>query len=139
MRRLLAVAGLLLLYGCGEPAKSQQVGPPPLYCNRSFTVNSLGATSIAQVVAGVANQAIHICGYDITIGAAAATYQLTVGTGVNCNANTVNITPAFALPANGGLSSRPGFAWFSSAQGAQLCHTITGTGPVTAVVSYGQY
>jgi hypothetical protein len=138
MRRLLVIAGLLLLYGCGEPAKSQTTGPPALYCNKSFTV-SLGATSITQVVAGVANQAIHICGYDILTGAAAATYQLTVGTGTNCNANTVNITPAFSIPANGGLVSRNTTVWFSSAQGAQLCHTITGTGPVTAVVSYGQF
>jgi hypothetical protein len=139
MLRLLAIVGsLLLLYGCGEPAKAQQVGPSALYCNKSFIV-SAGATSQAQVVAGVANQAIHICGYDINAGAAAGTYQLTVGTGTNCNANQVNVTPVFTLGINGVLVSRNGPVWFSSAQGAQLCHTITGTGPINAVVSYGQY
>jgi hypothetical protein len=137
MLRLLAIAGSLLLYGCGEPAKAQTVGPPALYCNKSFVV-SAGATSQAQVVAAVAGQSIHICGYDINAGAAAGTYQLTVGTGVNCNANTVNVTPVFSLGINGVLVSRAPI-WFSSAQGAQLCHTITGTGPINAVVSYGQF
>jgi hypothetical protein len=137
MLRLLVIAGSLLLYGCGEPAKAQTVGPPPLYCNKSVVV-SAGATSITQVVAAVATQAIHICGYDINAGAAAGTYQLTVGTGTNCNANTVNVTPVFSLGINGVLVSRAP-VWFSSAQGAQLCHTITGTGPINAVVSYGQF
>jgi hypothetical protein len=138
MLRLIAIAGLLLLYGCGEPAKAQTAGPPAVYCNKSFVVGA-GATSITQVVAAVTGQAIHICGYDINAGAAAGTYQLTVGTGTNCNANTVNVTPVFALGINGVLSSRNTVVWFSSAQGAQLCHTITGTGPINAVVSYGQF
>jgi hypothetical protein len=138
MLRLLAIAGLLLLFSCGEPAKSQTAGPSAVYCNKEVVV-SAGATSITQVVAAITGQAIHICGYDINAGAAAGTYQLTVGTGTNCNANTVNVTPVFTLGINGVLVSRPGNAWFSSAQGAQLCHTITGTGPINAVVSYGQF
>jgi hypothetical protein len=122
----------------GREAAAQQVGGPALYCNKSFTV-SLGAAALVQVVAGVAGQSIHICGYDINAGAAAGTYQLTVGTGTNCNANTVNVTPVFSLGVNGVLVSRNGFAWFSSISGAQLCHTVTGTGPINAVVSYGQF
>jgi hypothetical protein len=138
MWRLLVIAGSLLLYGCGEPAKAQQAGPSALYCNKSVVV-SAGATALTQIVAAVANQTISICGYDINAGAAAGTYQLTVGTGTNCNANVVNVTPAFSLGINGVLVSRNGPVWFSSAQGAQLCHTITGTGPINAVVSYGQF
>jgi hypothetical protein len=138
MRRLLVIAGSLLLYGCGEPAKAQTVGPSALYCNKSVVV-SAGATALTQIVAAVANQTISICGYDINAGAAAGTYQLTVGTGTNCNANAVNVTPVFSLGINGVLVSRNGPVWFSSAQGAQLCHTITGTGPINAVVSYGQF
>ena len=134
--KTLVIAGLLALTTV-DGVWAQQVGPPNLYCNKSFTV-SLGATAITQVVAGVAGQSIHICGYDLNAGAAAGTYQLTVGTGSNCNANTVNVTPAFSLGVNGVLVSRSG-VWFSSIQGAQRCHTITGTGPINAVVSYGQY
>jgi hypothetical protein len=143
MRRVMAgfrvgLLGLFGLLGLVGQAVAQQVGPPNLYCNKSLVV-SAGATSITQVVAGVVGQSIHICGYDVNAGAAAGTYQLTVGTGSNCNANTVQVTPAFSLGINRVLVSRNGFAWFSSIQGAQLCHTIGGTGPINAVVSYGQY
>jgi hypothetical protein len=140
MRKLAIGTGLLvagLLIGVAD-SPGQQVGPPALYCNRSFVV-SAGATSITQIVAPVATQAIHICGYDINAGAAAGTFQLTVGTGTNCNANTAQVTPVFSLGINGVLSSRNTTAWYSTPQGYQLCYTITGTGPVGAVVSYGQY
>jgi hypothetical protein len=133
---LIALSGLFGLFGTG--AWAQTAGPPNLYCNKSVVV-SASATAITQIVAPVTGQSIHVCGYDLNAGAAAETYQLTVGTGVNCNANTVNVTPAFSLGINGVLVSRPGFVWFSSIQGAQLCHTIGGTGPINAVVSYGQF
>lgn len=120
------------------PASAQQVGPPALYCNKSFVV-SAGATSITQIVAAVTGQAIHICGYDINAGAAAGTFSLTVGTGANCNANTTAVTPAFSLGINGVLSARNTTVWYSSPPAYMLCYTITGTGPVGAVVSYGQY
>jgi hypothetical protein len=132
------ILALLALTASLELAWAQQVGPPPLYCNKSFAVGS-GATSITQAVAGVTGQSIHICGYDINAGAAAGTFQLTTGTGTNCNANVTQVTPVFALGINGVLVSRNGFVWFSSIPGAQLCFTITGTGPIQAVVSYGQY
>ena len=144
MKRLVVkstlIAGLLAgaLLQSIAPANTQQVGPPALYCNKSFVV-SAGATSITQIVAAVTGQAIHICGYDINAGAAAGTFQLTVGTGVNCNANTTGITPVYSLAINGVLSARNTTVWYSTPQGYQLCYTITGTGPVGAVVSYGQY
>ena len=127
---------LWVLVGSGS-ALAQTAGPPNLYCNKSLVVSG-GATAITQIVAGVAGQSIHICGYDLNAGAAAASYQLTVGTGTNCNANTVQVTPPFSLGVNGVLVSR-GAVWFSSIQGAQLCHTITGTGPINGVISYGQF
>jgi hypothetical protein len=135
--RGILLAGLLALL-CGGPANAQTVGPPALYCNKSFVI-SVGATSLVQVVAAVPGQAIHICGYDLNAGAAAATFQLTVGTGTNCSTNVTNVTPVFTLGVNGVLVSRPGDVWFSSIQGAQLCYVTTGTGPLNAVVSYGQY
>lgn len=136
MKKLLLILGLVLY---GGPAYPQASGPPAaIFCNKSFVV-SAGATAITQIVALVSGQAIHICGYDINAGAAAGTFQLTVGTGSNCGTNTTNVTPAFSLGINGVLSSRNTSVWYSSPAGYALCYTITGTGPVNAVVSYGQY
>jgi len=133
-----ALVALLALLSLAGPAFSQAVGPPALFCNKSFTV-SAGATAITQVVAAASGSAVHICGYDINAGAAAGTFQLSTGTGTNCGTGTVNITPAFSLGINGVLVSRPGAVWYSSPSGNALCYTITGTGPINAVVLYGQY
>jgi hypothetical protein len=135
MKRVLAALVLCL---AATVAQAQVSGPPPLYCNRSFVV-SAGATAITQAVAPVAGQAVHLCGFDINAGAAAGTFQLSVGTGTNCGTGTLNVTPAFSLGINGVLSSRNTTVWYSTPQGSALCYTITGTGPINAVVSYGQY
>jgi hypothetical protein len=139
-------AALLLALFClwAEPAFSQQAGAQQVYCGRSFTV-SAGATAITQAVAGVTGQTIAVCGYDINAGAAAGTFQLTVGTGTNCGTNTLNITPAFSLGINGQMTSRLPTAFYSTpipvppAAGYSLCYTITGTGPINALVTYHQY
>jgi hypothetical protein len=138
MMKKLFLALLLMLLWPGDASGQQVVGPPTLLCNKSFIV-SAGATSITQAVAGVAGQAIHICGYVLNSGAAASTFQLSVGSGTNCGTGTVQVTPAFSLGVNGVLVSQHGFAWFSSAAGSALCYAITGTGPLNALVSYGQY
>jgi hypothetical protein len=137
MLRLIAIVGSLLLYGCGEPAKAQTVGPPPLYCNKVFQISSGSAGAV--IANGVAGQSIHICGYDINAGAAAASFGLYVGTGSICTTNLTNIVPNMSLGINGVMVSRNTTVWYSSPPGYSLCFNITGTGPITAVVSYGQY
>jgi hypothetical protein len=142
--RYIFPATLLVLLLWTEPALSQQAGAQQVYCGRSFTV-SAGATSITQAVAGVVGQTIAVCGYEINAGAAAGTFQLTAGTGTNCNTNTVNITPVYTLGINGVLASRLPNAFYSTpipvppAVGYSLCYTITGTGPINALVTYHQY
>jgi hypothetical protein len=74
MKKLFAALLVVLVLWPGDALGQQVVGPPALYCNKSFIV-SAGATSITQVVAGVASQSIHICGYVLNAGAAAATFQ----------------------------------------------------------------
>ena len=138
MKKLFAALLVVMVVWPGDAFGQQVVGPPALYCNKSFVVSAL-ATAITQVVAGLAGQSIHICGYVLNAGAAAATFQLTVGTGANCGTGTVNITPAFSLGVNGVLVDRGPYVWFSSAQGSALCYAVTGTGPMNALVSYGQY
>jgi len=138
MKRCLMVPLVLLalLLGC-QPSSAQQAGGQPVYCSRSFQV-SAGATSITQIVAPVTGQSVHICGFTVNAGAAAGTFQLTVGTGTNCNANTVNITPIWALGIDGVLDSRTPTAFYSSPQGYALCYDLTGTGQVGALVTYHQ-
>jgi hypothetical protein len=139
MRRCnLIVCALLLSLLFVPNAGAQQAGAQQILCSKSQQF-SLGATSITQIVPAIVGQAIHICGIVLNTGAAAATYQLTVGTGTNCNANTVAVTPAWTLPANGSFVDRNIFTWFSSPQGYALCHTITGTGPMNVLVMYHQF
>jgi hypothetical protein len=136
--------GALALPWPGSPALSQQAGAQQILCSRSLNF-SLGATSITQIVAASTGQAIHVCSVVLNAGAAAATYQLTVGTGTNCNANTVNITPIFTLGINGVLAFNNTVAWYSTPvplpplPAYALCHTITGTGPMQALVLYHQF
>ena len=134
---MLALFALLALLFGAEPALSQGAGAQVVPCGRSFTVTG-GATPITQQIAGVAGQSIHVCGYAINAGAAAGTFQLTVGTGTNCGTNTLNITPVYSLGVNGVLVDRTVSAWYSSPSGYSLCYTITGTGPMNVLVTYHQ-
>jgi len=140
MRRLLPgviLAGILLLAGC-QPSSAQQAGAQQVYCGRVLTI-SAGATSIIAAVTASSGQILAVCGYTLNAGAAAATFQLTVGTGVNCNANTLAITPVYSLGINGVLVDHPVVAFYSAPAGYQLCYTITGTGPMNANVYYHLY
>jgi hypothetical protein len=127
MKKLLLALLLAFLTG---PAAAQT-----LTCGRTLVI-SAGATSIIQAVAATGTQVIVICGYDLNSGAAASTFQLTGGTGTNCNANTVQLTPPFSLGINGVLTSRAITPQMQTAPGSSLCYTITGTGPMNAVVYY---
>ena len=133
----MVLALILLLGGC-QPSSAQQAGAQSVYCGRSFQV-SAGATSITAQVTANPDQFIAVCGYTLNAGAAAGTFSLTVGTGTNCNANTVQITPTYSLGVNGVLVDRPTTAFYSTPKGYQLCYTITGTGPINALVTYHLY
>lgn len=140
----LALAGLVLPQSM--PAHSQGAGGAVVNCGESLQF-SLGATSITQILPAILGQGINICGIVLNTGAAAATYQLTVGTGTNCNANAIVVTPAFSLPANASMVMQNTVAWFSTPTyvpgvtpqiSYALCHTITGTGPMNVIVQFNQ-
>jgi hypothetical protein len=134
--RVALVLALLLL--SATRALAQTVGPGPAYCGKSFFV-SAGATALTQQVAAVAGQRVVICGYVLNAGAATATFLLSAGTGTNCNVGTVALTPTFSLPINGVVANRGVTVGEATAVGSALCYTITGTGPMNAVVYYDQY
>jgi hypothetical protein len=135
MRSALVVALVVLL---SARALAQSVGPSPAYCAKSFFV-SAGATAITQQVAPVAGQRVMICGYVLNAGAAAASFQLEYGTGTNCGTGTQALTPQWSLGINGVLSNGGFGVGEATAVGSALCYTITGTGPLNAVVYYDQY
>jgi hypothetical protein len=138
MLRLLAIAGSLLLYGCGEPAKAQTVGPPnTIGCNK-VNNGSSGAT-VGVSVAPVANQLISICGFTANAGAAAGTFQLIGGTGATCVGSTVTLTPVMSLPINGTITDHISSAWYTLPPLDNLCVSITGTGPVAYNIYYAQF
>ena len=120
------------------PAHSQQAGAQQILCAKSLQF-SLAATALTQIVAGNTGQAIHVCSVVMNAGAAAATYQLSTGTGTNCGTGTVAMTPAFSLGINGVLAFNNTVAWFSTPLGNSLCHTSTGTGPMNVLVLYHQF
>jgi len=139
---LLGLIAGLALAGLAFPtrAPAQQTGATEVICNKQFVV-SAGATSLTQVVAPVAGVGISVCGYTFNAGAAAATVQIVAGTGTNCNANVINITPVYSLGINGSLSFAPGRAFLSTpaaTPGYMLCYVITGTGPMAIAVQYLQ-
>ena len=130
----LAVA--LTLFGLS--ALGQPVGPMQTFCSQSFSVTA-GATSIRQFVPASTGKRIVVCGYAVGAGAAAATFQLSYGTGVNCNVGTTVLPAPWALGIGGELINRGTSVGPVSPVSQALCYAITGTGVLTAVVYYDQY
>ena len=94
---------------------------------------------MTQQVAAVAGQRVVVCGYVLNAGASTATFLLSYGTGTNCSTGTTALTPTFSLPINGVVANRGVTVGEATAVGSALCYTITGTGPMNAVVYYDQY
>lgn len=142
MKKLLLVLALLLMpsVAWGQGAGAQQV-----LCNKTAQGSSGAATTL--IVPAVTpnpppaiGQVIAVCGWDITTGAAAATYQLVYGTGATCGTGTVNITASHNLGATSGISSTGrNYSTPASNPAQGLCIIVTGTGPVQWTVYYTQY
>lgn len=132
MKKLAMVVGALLALTCS--AMAQGVGPPVVSCNKSYSL-AAGATSINAIVPA-AGRTISWCGWTVVGGAAAATIQLSYGTGVNCNTGNNVITPAVAIPINAVLMDHQNWAFVSLPQSNDLCLQIIGTGPLAVMVYY---
>jgi hypothetical protein len=126
-----ALLWLLLL--CGAAFAQGQ----PLICNRTFQI-SQGAVALTKIIAGVSGQVISLCGWNAGAGAAAGTFQLQSGTGVNCGTGNATVTPIYSLGINGVQVDHSIYASISLPQGNDLCLVTTGTGPTTLIVYYLQ-
>lgn len=129
----------LALIGLGlTGAPAQPVGPPnEIVCNK-INNGSSGAT-VGVAIAPVAGQQISICGWNVTAGAAAATFQLLAGQGATCGTQTATVTPVIPLAINGNNTDHTGQAWVSLPTLSNLCISITGTGPVAYQIYYSQF
>lgn len=141
MKKLLLALGLWLV--AIAPAWAQAVGGQPVICNNRFQV-SQGAVALTKIVSGVTGTQITICGYAANAGAAAATFQLSYGTGTNCGTNTTAIVPVYSLAINGVMVDHNPYAMFTVPQFtsgviSDLCLVTTGTGPLAITVWYGQF
>lgn len=139
MKKLLAV---LLLWP--TLAWGQGVGGQSVTCNKTAVGSSGAATT--QIVPPVTNpnqtvgQLVAVCGFDVSAGAAAGTFQLIYGTGATCGGGTANLTGVMNLAINGNVSSTNRNMATPSTQPAQgLCAVVTGTGPVSWTVYYAQF
>jgi hypothetical protein len=135
MKKIFLAAALTLF---GLSALGQPVGPMQTYCEQSFTVTA-GATSITEFVPASTGKRIVVCGYAVGAGAAGATFQLSYGTGINCNVGTTVLPAPWAVGIGGELINRGTSLGEVTPVSQALCYAITGTGPVTAVVYWDQY
>jgi hypothetical protein len=118
-------------------AWAQAVGPPnAILCNKTATSSAGAATT--RLVAAIAGQTTHICGYDVGSGAAAGGFQLEFGTGTGCSTPTT-MTAAYTLGINSFVSSRSPFAQMDAGVGTDVCVVTTGTGPTAMTLYYSQF
>ena len=102
MKKIFLAVALILF---GLSALGQPVGPVQTYCEQSFTVTA-SATSITELVPASTGKRIVVCGYEVGAGAAGATFQLSYGTGVNCNVGTTVLPAPWAIGIGGELINR---------------------------------
>ncbi len=95
--RIAIAAGAALLAGVWcIPAMAQGVT-----CSNSaaYDTNTSGVTELVPLAS---SKKIYICGFSFMVGAA-TNVSLVYGTGSACGTNQVALTPAYQIPANGGI------------------------------------
>lgn len=129
----LALAGWLITPN--HPALAENIVGPPnnIFCNKNGNTAIL-STGTTQVIAGIANQVINICGYVIA-GAGTGTMQIEFGTGASCTSPTILTAVVSTITATN-LQDHFGNAWASSKPGESLCAVATGAGTVASVAVY---
>ena len=115
-------------------AQAQPVGPAPFYCNK-VQVNSL-TVGTTQLIIGVANQVITICGY-LWDENANGTAQIVFGTGASCTSSTP-ISTNTTTSVGGHVVNRIATGYISSAPGQSVCAIVTGSNPLNTEVYYFQ-
>lgn len=100
---------------------------------------SVAAATTTEIIAAVSGKTLYITSYDF-MAAGANNVKLVYGTGTNCGTGTTDLTGAYPLIAQAGISKGNGlgailFPLLSNA----VCVTTSGSGQVSGSVSFVQY
>ena len=109
--------------------------------SKSVTKSSvvLNVTTSAQVIAASGSTIIYVCGFTMTVGGTAPTYQFQYGTGSVCATGLTNLTGKFAPTVGSFNSYNPGMTAFPTTASQALCVATGGTTPsVQGVLTYVQ-
>lgn len=146
MKRALILLALLLL---ATPVFAQQINRP---CHTSNGANcileygasnsvaiSVAAATTTQLVALVTAKQIYITSFDF-MASGVNNVKLVYGTGASCGTGTTDLTGAYPLIAQAGISKGIGLgAILFVPSGNALCINTSGAGQLSGSVSYVQY
>lgn len=123
-----------------SPANAQGVSPNQMFgCNQSavYDASTSGAT---QLVAGVSNKGIYVCGWNI-LAAGTVNVSLVYGTGSTCGTGTQTMTPAFQFTAQvADVDHLPVYTGIKPVPPSNnLCINASGAVAVQAIVYYTQF
>ena len=105
----------------------------------THSAENAGVAGTTALITGNAVQGIYVCGFSFW-ATAVGTVQLVYGTGASCTGSNP-VTPAFSLPATGGLVDHQTYYAGLPAipPGNNLCFIVGGTGPIPMIVYYTQF
>lgn len=136
MKRLL-LALIFCCFAAGARAENT-IGPSNLIiCNKIATL-AVGPSSITQIIAGVAGQAIHICGWDASNTGATGTFSFQYGTGVNCASGTTTLIPALNITSTAPAVDRQQYATMDIPIANAVCVTPS-VATIAVVLWYSQF
>jgi hypothetical protein len=119
-------------------AQGPIVGPgQPILCTKIVPVPA-GGTGLTQIVAGVANQSISVCGWHITNTAAAGTFAFSTGTGANCGTGTVTPVPAQSVSSTAPSADHIDYVTLTLPVGNALCVNFS-VATIAGIVYYTQF
>ena len=131
-------AALLILLGLASAAQAENsVGPSnQVLCNKVANV-AVGPIAATQVVAGVANQSIFVCGFQVTNTAATGTFSIVTGTGTTCTSPTVLVTPQ-NVTNTAPATYNVGVAQMQAVAGSTIC-VIPSVATIATTIWYSQF
>lgn len=138
MRKLVAALTLLWL-ALAAPAFAQ-VGPAnQILCNKAAFIAPSTATT-TSIVAGVAGQAINICGWHVTSSVSTDnSFQFVSGTQGGPCGTPVNLTAGFHVINSAPSVDHIEFASLTLPTAAQLCVVTTAATALQIMVWYSQF
>lgn len=111
---------------------------PAIQAAKSVAVD-VAASATTQLIAGVSRQAIYITSFDF-MAAATNNVNLVYGTGTNCATGQVELTGAYPLIAQAGISKGNGLGTVLYVpQGNALCIITSGSSQLSGSVSFVQF